>query len=114
MPVPGALHLECRKKLSPKAVRVSPQFHAMLGALLGETTWTKPALESITITSDGFVLGRRVGDIGCNDFMGATYAELVQNIKGVAACVELSPEALTYLLGLVDNAKACPWIPLEA
>ena len=113
MPVPGALHKECVDKLSPKSVRVSPQFHAMLGALLHQE-WTQPVLSSIVITSDGFVLGSRAGDLGCNDFMGATYSELVQNIRGVAEAVDLSPEALTYLLGLVDKTKSCPWIPLEA
>jgi hypothetical protein len=113
MPVPGALHKECVDKLSPKSVRVSPKFHAMLGALLHQE-WTQPSLSHFVITSDGFVLGCRKGDCGCNDFMGATYSELVQNIRGVAEAVDLSPEAVAYLVDLVDKTKSCPWIPLEA
>jgi hypothetical protein len=99
------LHEECVDKLSPRNVKVSPLFHAMLGALLGQR-WSKPVLVSLAITSDGYALGRREGDIGFNDFLGATDIELVANLKGVAECVGLSAAALAYMLNRVDSVRA--------
>lgn len=99
------LHEECVDKLSPRNVRVSPLFHAMLGALLGQR-WSKPVLVSLAITSDGFALGRREGDIGFNDFLGATDIELVANLEGVSKVVGLSGEGLSYMLTLVDRVRA--------
>ena len=42
---------------------------AILGYILGET-WSEPEIRELHVTADGFLLARRSGDIGCNDFIG--------------------------------------------
>jgi hypothetical protein len=85
--------------LSPRVLHVSPQFHAILACLLGQEGWSRPELAALTVTSDGYLLGRVKGDVGFNSFLG-TKADLDQNLEGVAACVGLTPRQRAYLLSL--------------
>jgi hypothetical protein len=86
-------------KLHPTQVRVSPLFHAVLACLLGQTGWTTPELASLTVTSDGFLLGMRQGDCGFNDFLG-THDDLARNLRGVAEAVGLISAETHALLAL--------------
>jgi len=68
-----------------KASRLSPKMFAILGALL-EEDWTNPRLVGMRITSDGWVMGQREGDVGLNEFVG-TWDDFERNIRGVAEAV---------------------------
>jgi hypothetical protein len=81
-----------------KAVRVSGKFAAILACMVGEE-WTTPSLVELAMTSDGFLLGRRKGDIGLNELLGAE-ADLIRNLKGVAEVAELTTNETLELLAL--------------
>lgn len=48
---------------------MSVQMKAILGYIL-ESKWTIPAIEEMVITSDGVLIARVSGDIGCNEILG--------------------------------------------
>ena len=82
---------ECLDKLNPGVLRVSPKFSAYLSYLLeAKPPWTEPAVFSLSVTSDDFLIV---------DFDGVdSAAELRKNIEGAAAVVGLSEEARDWLL----------------
>jgi hypothetical protein len=90
------------RKLHPEQIRVSPLFHAILAYLLGQTGWTTPELAALSVTSDGFLLGMRKGDVGYDDFLG-THADLDRNLRGVADAVDLTPAERETLLTLAPQ-----------
>jgi len=49
---------------------MSGKMMAIVGYIL-ETKWTQPTIEEMVVTSDGFILARVSGDIGCNDMLGS-------------------------------------------
>jgi hypothetical protein len=49
---------------------MSGKMMAIVGYIL-ETKWTTPALEEMVITSDGIIMARVTGDIGCNEILGS-------------------------------------------
>lgn len=101
------------EKLSPKKLRVSPLFHAILGFLLGHSEWVSPPLFTLSVTSDGFLIGRPMDPPDPDDaetpqeLMEAVLAgardlphevmlggadDLLRNLQGVAGAVELTPD----------------------
>ena len=97
-------------KLSPARVRASPTFHAIVACLLGTEGWGSPELVSVTVTSDGFLLGMREGDCGFNDFLG-TKADLDDNLAGVADAAGLTEAETAYLLALSPAFKRSSPVP---
>lgn len=87
-------------------VRVSGKFVALLDCMLDkQPRRTSPALAELVATSDGFVLGRRAGDIGFNDIL-CTVTELERNVKGLAAVAELTEDELQALLDMMPATSA--------
>ena len=98
---PDQIRHDCVRKL--RAVKVSDQFQAMLGCLLGEA-WTTPRLIEMVITPDGHVLGRCVDQISFFVFLGA-FEDLLRNIHGVAPVAELDCDEVGYLVAKVAEIK---------
>lgn len=67
------------EKLKPGALAVSPKFHSILGYLVSET-WTSPCLLSLSITSDGYLLGFTDGLVSV--FLGNA-RDLARNLLGM-------------------------------
>ena len=87
------------EKLNPRRFPgMSGKMAAILGQMLDQE-WTDPALVQLCITSDGFLLGMEMGDVGFNEFLG-TEADLKNNLTQL---VEL-PE-----VGLTGKEKALIW-----
>lgn len=58
-------------KLNPRRFSaMSPKMAAIVGYIIGES-WVSPAITGLMVTSDGFLLASRTGDIGYNAFIGA-------------------------------------------
>src|SRR5262249_42888981 len=93
------------EKLHPKRFRVSPRFHAVLACLLNQSGWTTPEIAALTVTSDGFLLGRARGDIGYNHILG-TRSDLERNIIGASAAAGLTASETRRLLALCPSLSA--------
>ncbi|MBI3467143.1 MAG: hypothetical protein HY000_29365 [Planctomycetes bacterium] len=98
---PDQIRQDAARKL--RAVQVSPHFQAILGCVLGEH-WTTPRLVEMVITPDGHVLGRCEGDVSFKAFLGAS-EDLLRNIHGVAAVVELDGDEVGYLVAKIAEIK---------
>lgn len=76
-------------KLNPnKFTAMSGKMAAILGYVLGES-WTEPEIRELHVTVDGFLLARRNGDVGCNDFIGAM-SDFTQNVNCLFEVAELA------------------------
>lgn len=76
-----------QQKLNPRRfTEMSGKMAAIVGFLVGED-FTDPAIREICKTSDGFILARHEGDIGCNDFIGS-FRELSDNWNRLIQAVE--------------------------
>lgn len=64
---PDQIRHDCAEKL--KKVQTSGLFTAVLGCLL-EEHWTEPRIAQLCITTDRFLLARKEGDVGFNEFVG--------------------------------------------
>lgn len=67
---------------------MSPKMAAIVGYILGET-FTRPALVELSVTSDGFVLGRTEGDCGLNEWIGSA-SDLERNWSELLAVADLT------------------------
>jgi hypothetical protein len=56
---------------------MSGKMVAIVGYILGEK-WSKPNIAEMVVTSDGWVLARNEGHVGCNTIIGAA-ADLERN-----------------------------------
>ena len=82
------------EKLHPQRfTAMSGKMAAIVGCVLDEK-WTNPQLAEIHITSDGFVLARESGDIGCNAFIGGV-EDLERNVAN-----------LLNVAGLTDDERS--------
>lgn len=76
---------------------MSSKMRAIVGYIL-ELKVTSPAIEELVATSDGFLMARVTGDVGCNDFIGSmsdfknNWSRLIR-IPGTG----LTSEEITYL-----------------
>lgn len=76
-------------KLHPgRFPNMSPKMAAIVGCVLGRD-WTNPRLAQIQVLGDGSVLGRHLGDIGFNDFIGHR-DDLTDNWTRLLDCAGLS------------------------
>ncbi len=80
-------------------VQTSGKMMAIMGYILNEKL-TDPSFASITITSDGHVLGMHRGDIGYNDYIGSIH-DFVRNVNGLVNVAELTQDEKQYILKLL-------------
>jgi len=77
------------EKLHPRRFPgMSGKMAAIVAQILGEH-WTEPELAGLVITSDGLVLARQAGDVGCNHIIGSA-GYLERNISGLLAVAGLT------------------------
>ena len=79
------------EKLNPGRFTAMSGKMAALVAYVLEEHWTNPAIAELVISSDGFVLAREAGDVGCNDFIGSA-EDLERNVRNLLDAAELLPE----------------------
>ncbi len=78
-------------KLHPRNfTAMSGKMAALVGYILDES-WSDPALAELHITTDGFVLARTQGDVGCNEFIGSA-GDLENNISHLLDVADLTQE----------------------
>ena len=79
------------EKLHPRRFpNMSGKMSAIVGHLIGIEA-TEPMIETLFVTSDGFVLAEHCGDIGANVFIGS-YADLLSNwVRLLDATYDLTP-----------------------
>ena len=78
-------------KLHPNRFpNMSGKMAAIVAYVLGEH-WTDPELAELAITSDGLVLGREDGDVGCNTVIGSA-EDLGRNVRFLITMAGLTDE----------------------
>jgi hypothetical protein len=86
--IDDALFAYLQVKLDPRRFpNMSPKFAAVVGYLL-QIHVTDPRLVEITVTSDGWLLGRNEGDMGFNEFLG-TRGWLLENWEKLISLPEV-------------------------
>ena len=84
-------HDALARKLHPRNfTAMSGKMAAIVGYVLGEE-FTSPQVAELAVTSDGFVLARRSGDIGCNDWIGEV-GDLERNVRNLLEAAELTSD----------------------
>lgn len=79
------------KKLHPsRFTEMSPKMAAIVGCIIGEK-FTNPSLVELSVTSDGYVLGRQERDCGLNEWIGSV-RDLERNLSHLVVCADLTPE----------------------
>jgi hypothetical protein len=87
-----------KKALNPiRFPGMSPKMMAIVGYII-EGKFTTPAIDEMVVTSDGFLLARVSGDIGCNDLLG-TISDFKRNWNTLIHLpnLGLSLEEIEYL-----------------
>jgi hypothetical protein len=69
---------------------MSGRMAAVVGCILGEK-WSKPRIAELVVTSDGWVLARNTGRLGCDTIVG-TAADLERNWENLLRAAGLSSE----------------------
>jgi hypothetical protein len=69
---------------------MSGKMAAIVGYILGEV-WSKPNIAEMVVTSDGFVLARNTGHVGCNTIIGAA-VDLERNWNNLLRAAGLTSE----------------------
>jgi hypothetical protein len=83
--------INLREKLNPaRFTAMSPRMAACVGFLI-EENFTEPAIVSLVVTSDGFVLAMHEGDIGYNAFIGSE-SDLKRNWENLLEAADLTGE----------------------
>jgi hypothetical protein len=76
-------------KLRPERFSaMSGKMAAIVGYILDER-FTDPPIHELVVTSDGFVLAEREGEVGANDFIG-TEADLNRNLLELISAAGLT------------------------
>jgi len=79
-----------KQKLNPgRFSGMSPKMGAIIACIL-DIEMTTPAIESMIVTSDGFVLAQLVGDIGYIEFIGSE-DDLLRNFNNLVTAAKLTP-----------------------
>jgi len=79
------------EKLDPgRFTEMSAKMAAIVAYVL-EEHWTNPEIAELVITSDGAVLARIDGDVGCNNCIGSA-EDLERNVRNLLAAAELPSE----------------------
>jgi len=79
------------EKLHPTRFSAMSGMMAAFVACVLDQEWTSPRLAELVVTSDGFVMGRREGDIGHNEFLGSK-ADFDQNWSRLLDAADLTNE----------------------
>ena len=83
------------EKLHPNRFpNMSGKMAGLIGFIIGET-WIEEPITSMIVTSDGYLLVSRSGEIGANNFIGA-YGDFIDNLKRLMEIPEV---------GLTDDEK---------
>lgn len=90
LPVKGSAQSRLCDKLHPSRFLISPKMTAIVGYILGET-YVDPPIWEMVVTSDGFVLARVGGHVGCDTFIGS-YSDLYRNWMRLLNAAELTDE----------------------
>jgi hypothetical protein len=78
-------------KLNPsRFTAMSPKMASIVAHILGQE-WVNPQVNSLMVTSDGFVLAQVKGDVGYNHFIGAE-DDLQTNWRNLLDCATLGDE----------------------
>ena len=86
------VHARTVQKLFPdRFTGMSGKMAAIVACVLGERDWTQPILDELFITKDGVVLGRHLGDVGFNSFIGAA-ADFWDNWRRLLVAAELEED----------------------
>lgn len=84
-------HESLVQKLHPRRfTAMSPKMGSIVGYILGQD-WVTPQVNSLVVTSDGFVLAQVKGDIGLNHFIGAE-EDLQRNWKELLHVADLGED----------------------
>jgi hypothetical protein len=95
------------QKLHPRGfTAMSGKMAAIVGYVLDQE-WTTPQLAELAITGDGFVLGRRSDDIGCNEWIGSA-VDLERNVRNLLDSAELDSAERTEW-GHLYRTKVTDW-----
>lgn len=70
---------------------MSPMMAALVQCVVGFDAGVTPRLMALTVTSDGFVLAQRDGDLGYDAFIGA-FSDFRNNWNRLLEAAELSDE----------------------
>jgi len=82
------------EKLHPRRfTAMSPKMGSIVAYILGQE-WVKPQVNSLMVTSDGFVMAQVKGDIGLNHFIGAE-SDLQRNWKELLHVADLGQDEYT-------------------
>lgn len=80
-------------KLRPdRFTAMSGRMAAVVGYILDEPL-SEPTINELVVTSDGFVLAERSGDVGANELLG-TEEDLNRNLMSLIEAAELSDEEI--------------------
>jgi hypothetical protein len=71
---------------------MSGKMAAIVGYILSEP-FSEPAISELVVTSDGFVLAQRDGEVGANDLIGSE-ADLNRNLLDLITAAGLDPEEI--------------------
>ena len=78
-------------KLHPKRFpNMSGRMAAIVGYVLGEV-WSKPRIVELVVTSDGWVLARNAGHIGCDTIIG-TAEDMERNWNDLMRAADLTSD----------------------
>ena len=81
---------------------MSGKMAAIVGYILDER-FTEPAISELVVTSDGFVLAQREGEVGANDMIGRE-ADLNRNLLELVAAAGLTEEEIREF-GLLQRER---------
>lgn len=90
-----------RSLVRPERLRTSGRMTAILALAFNEQ-WTEPAIATLHITSDGFCLIERVGDVGANEFLGGE-SSLWRNVEEAGEAAGLTPDERAWLREQIER-----------
>lgn len=91
-----------KKKLHPQRFPgMSPLMAALVGWLVNEE-FTNPSISAISVTSDGFLLVQKTGDIGFNDFIG-DWKNAKDNFDNLFKAAELNQDENDFVRERINN-----------
>lgn len=99
------------QKLHPRNfTAMSGKMAAIVGYVVGQE-WTAPEIAELAVTSDGFVLARLRGDIGCNDWVSSA-EDMDRNVANLLEAAGLTPDEKTEWQRLF-KARVMDWRPVN-
>jgi hypothetical protein len=81
---------------------MSGKMAAIVGYILSEP-FSEPAISELVVTSDGFVLAQREGEVGANDLIGSE-ADLNRNLLDLITAAGLTSEEI-HAFGVLQRQQ---------